>query len=431
MKLTTKSILEVLSDEWKPISTLINKLNLTDMYDAQFLISKLKEFKRKNLILRTEYLGKKHWKLNPEAITSENLKAEDYSIVKSRKIEGQIKLGTLGQHSDSDNQYQLYLPLDINYLRSKLLMNIFVDIKPIVGFSLSLKNDYVSIREVEIFHKGHEKLPYCWDIKSNKPAELEVVNQVIEEIHFVPNYLSNQSYYIDRSHTTSESYGILVRNKHFSYGEYELILPLEFINLKNDGIHQSIREMLEEIEILAGFSFYTEKFKNLLVLLDDTLFGFWYDKWNLNQNSFVEDIIEMEILNSGYTIFISYSVEDSERFNIPLISSELQNFPEIQKSLICEKDADDDIIDYMNTYIKKCDILILVCSQNANESYYVKKEWQSAFKLKKKIIPLFENVEDIPPLLTSSRGIEYNENNDKETINKLHSLILRKLKENN
>jgi len=54
-------------------------------------------------------------------------------------------------------------------------------------------------------------------------------------------------------------------------------------------------------------------------------------------------------------------------------------------------------------------------------------EWQAALMIKKKIIPVFRDEEDIPVLLTTRLGIKYDENNLTKTINDLYDLILRKL----
>jgi len=65
------------------------------------------------------------------------------------------------------------------------------------------------------------------------------------------------------------------------------------------------------------------------------------------------------------------------KFSIPYISKELTKFPEIEKVLFWEKDVDDNIIEYINRYIKECDLFILICSQNATDSKAVNWEWQA------------------------------------------------------
>jgi len=61
--ITTEKILNFLSDEWQPITSLILKMKIKDMMDARFLQLKLKELERKGIINVEIRKGKKHWKL--------------------------------------------------------------------------------------------------------------------------------------------------------------------------------------------------------------------------------------------------------------------------------------------------------------------------------------------------------------------------------
>jgi hypothetical protein len=81
----------------------------------------------------------------------------------------------------------------------------------------------------------------------------------------------------------------------------------------------------------------------------------------------------------------------------------------------------------MDTNLGKCDIFILFCSQNALKSDAVKMEWQAALKVKKKVIPVFVREEDIPTLLSTKLGIQFNENDREGTVKNIYDLILKKL----
>ncbi len=431
MSLTTKSILKVLSEDWQPLVNLIFKLKLTNTYDARFLLIKLKEFERKGYILVDEKMGKKHWKLKIQSLFEENLKVEAYFDPNKREFINHVKLGVLGQYTNSWSTNELFLPLDTSYLRDELFKNMFNDIQPVIGFNLSFSNNLVSIRDSGLFHRAQRKLPYCWDITKKIAVEAEVFDPIIEKLSHVPNYT------IDRYRINPSRYGTLERKALFSYGEYELVLPLELSFMKDDLTHQSIKELLREINPLAGFVFSSDKMKNLLILFDDALFGDWYDEWDLRTQTFVKEIFpltdfegekSLDNLTSGYLVFISYSTLDSKEFNVPYISRELAKFPEIDKVLFWEKDMDDNIIEYMNRYVKECDLFVLICTQNATDSEWATLEWQVALKMGKKIIPIFKDQNNIPPLLSPRLGIEFDENNLEETINKLYNLILTKCK---
>jgi DNA topoisomerase VI B subunit len=61
--ITTEKILDALSDEWQPITSLIFKMKIKEMMDARFLQIKLKELERKNSIVVSAIKNKKNWKL--------------------------------------------------------------------------------------------------------------------------------------------------------------------------------------------------------------------------------------------------------------------------------------------------------------------------------------------------------------------------------
>jgi len=61
--ITTEKILDALSDEWQPITSLIFKMKIKEMMDARFLQIKLKELERKNSIVVSTIKSKKNWKL--------------------------------------------------------------------------------------------------------------------------------------------------------------------------------------------------------------------------------------------------------------------------------------------------------------------------------------------------------------------------------
>ncbi|MFX0008775.1 MAG: hypothetical protein ACFE9R_00555 [Candidatus Hermodarchaeota archaeon] len=61
--ITTEKIMDALSREGDPITSLIFKMKIKDMMDARFLQLKLKELERKGLVLVEIKKGKKHWSL--------------------------------------------------------------------------------------------------------------------------------------------------------------------------------------------------------------------------------------------------------------------------------------------------------------------------------------------------------------------------------
>jgi len=126
----------------------------------------------------------------------------------------------------------------------------------------------------------------------------------------------------------------------------------------------------------------------------------------------------------GFKIFISSSTADSERFQVEKFATDLQTYSNIDEVLIWEKDSKDNIIGYMNENLERCDVLLLLCTDNSKNSKPVILEWSAFLAAEKRIIPIFDNVENIPFILRSMIGLECR-GNLLNTIDKIHRLILK------
>ncbi|MHA1360864.1 MAG: TIR domain-containing protein [Candidatus Helarchaeota archaeon] len=143
-------------------------------------------------------------------------------------------------------------------------------------------------------------------------------------------------------------------------------------------------------------------------------------KYNLKQKL---QEIEDEF-RRGLIVFISYATKDAQRFHIPDVARELEAIPEIEEVLYWQEDAHGSIVHYMNRNVPRCNIFILFCSQNALQSGAIQVEWETAHILQKFIIPIFESVDDIPPLLQRLNRIEFKATDFVGTIKNLKQEIL-------
>ncbi|MHA1376195.1 MAG: toll/interleukin-1 receptor domain-containing protein [Promethearchaeota archaeon] len=132
-----------------------------------------------------------------------------------------------------------------------------------------------------------------------------------------------------------------------------------------------------------------------------------------------------------FNVFISYATEDSEYFEIPYIASKLKSYQFIEDVIYWEKNMNDDIVKYMNDNIERCEIFLIFCSKNASKSEAVNIEWRAAFKTNKKIIPIFERVEDIPTLLSSKLGVFFSKRKIDDVIEQIYKLIIKKVSPKN
>ena len=128
-------------------------------------------------------------------------------------------------------------------------------------------------------------------------------------------------------------------------------------------------------------------------------------------------------------VFLSYSTLDSERFQIDKIVKHLEKFTEIKKVYYYSKDSGQNIVEYMEKTLSVCNIFVAFCTINSKKSKSVTGEWQSAYQLVKrdimKIIPVYEDEDDVPILLIPMLNIKYDKENFKEFIDKLYKEILR------
>jgi hypothetical protein len=130
---------------------------------------------------------------------------------------------------------------------------------------------------------------------------------------------------------------------------------------------------------------------------------------------------------SGLIGFFSYSMRDSQLFNIKKIAKSLNAYRKIDEILYCEESTRDNFIKYMDENIGKCDIMILFCSPNALKSGFVNDEWMAAHAMKKPIIPVFLDEEHIPPLLRARIGVKFDVFNFKKNIKEIYDVIKKKL----
>lgn len=128
----------------------------------------------------------------------------------------------------------------------------------------------------------------------------------------------------------------------------------------------------------------------------------------------------------GLLLFISYATKDAEIFKIREIAESLSVYPNIEDVLFWQKDSRDNIIAFMNENVGKCDLMLLFCSPNAMKSPPVEKEWTAFDYMNKPIIPVFYEVDDIPPLLKPRQGIKFNIFEFQKNIDNLYDLIIKK-----
>ena len=130
-----------------------------------------------------------------------------------------------------------------------------------------------------------------------------------------------------------------------------------------------------------------------------------------------------------FNIFISYSTLDSKYLQIQKCVKNLEKFPEIEKVYFWEVDSKANIVEFMDETLKKTNVFIFFCTENAINSNSVKNEWQAAFQRTNKglmkIIPVYEDEDLIPPLLGHFLNVKFTKDDFKGFVEKLYHEILR------
>ena len=147
-----------------------------------------------------------------------------------------------------------------------------------------------------------------------------------------------------------------------------------------------------------------------------------------NGTDYSEEIAASDlVLKEKLLVFMSYATKDVDTFKVHDIARRLTEFPEIENVLYWEEHMEDNIFEYMDENLDKCDAMILFCSEHARDSVPVKKEWTAAEALGKPIIPVFYNPHHIPALLSSRLGVQFDFYDMERNVQELRNLILKKV----
>ncbi|MCP4763273.1 MAG: toll/interleukin-1 receptor domain-containing protein [archaeon] len=129
----------------------------------------------------------------------------------------------------------------------------------------------------------------------------------------------------------------------------------------------------------------------------------------------------------GNIVFISYSTEDTQLFQIPRFAEELAENKKIDQVLYWQEDANVDIVEYMEKGLETCDAVLLFCTPNSAASNAVKKEYSAAHVMGKPIVPVFTDIMSIPTLLKAERGLQFDLYDFQKNLDQIVDLIQEKI----
>ena len=126
-------------------------------------------------------------------------------------------------------------------------------------------------------------------------------------------------------------------------------------------------------------------------------------------------------------IFISYTTANSLQFQIVNVVKMLEKRPLIKKIHCWELWSgypDGNIIDFMNNGISECDVFIPFFTEAYNNSSNCRKEYSSADAINKRIIPIYDDFNQVPPLCRAKKGIHYFSMDIRDFVEEIYKLIL-------
>ena len=131
-------------------------------------------------------------------------------------------------------------------------------------------------------------------------------------------------------------------------------------------------------------------------------------------------------MERGIRLFISYATKDSERLNISKIADLLKALKNINEVHFWEGwngFPNGNIIEFMERGINDCDMFISVFTEASLSSSNCQKERDMAIFQNKRIIPLFESFNFVPPACQPYLGVNLTGKSVNDVVFELHKLI--------
>jgi len=135
---------------------------------------------------------------------------------------------------------------------------------------------------------------------------------------------------------------------------------------------------------------------------------------------------EIQIEYTGVKVIFCYTSNDSEMYNIPEIANLLEQKDRIDEVYYWDRDATGSVIDYMNETVTKVDTCVFFYSQYTDVKSGVRIERDMAVYQDKHIIPIFKEINHVPPIIQFNSGCNALGKSSLEIVAKIYNLISKK-----
>ncbi len=123
-------------------------------------------------------------------------------------------------------------------------------------------------------------------------------------------------------------------------------------------------------------------------------------------------------------IFCSYANEDFKMFEIDEITKYLENKPGINRVFYWGRDSTGSIVEFMNQKLPTSDSCIFFYSEHTEKSTAVRRERDMAIYHNKHIIPIYKDIEDVPPVIRIETGVNCKFRTPEEVAEQIYRLII-------
>lgn len=445
--------------------------NLGDIYDEKEEYDKAIDFYQKTLSFEPEdlkslislgnlYLKQKNYKKAIEVYEKAIKNYPDYFILKNL---GDAYFFTKNYKKAADT-YENILnldseDLDIYYILAICLKNLKKYDDAISLLEKSLKADseeyyFYDINEVQILNllgnlynlvKKPQKAEECynkikdidpkWLIIKEKPEKEEekVIEKKIEDIELKETEYIKKILDFEYIKQKKVNKGDLLRKLNFSFSDcnkyFDLINnPVNYTEQEEQELEREVNRILDKFKkptlyhLINKMGYKYKIAKKLGLYLEQK-------SWIQQFNNFPKrkDEEKDKVRKGDKHIYMSYSTIDAQLFKIRKLSEKLNEYDDIYEALYWEQDVKENIAEYMNKNLEKCDIMLLFCTINSNNSKAVNKEWNAFLLSGKPIVPIFIDLEFVPFILKPNKGVKYYPFNFQQTIQEIYQQILNVL----
>jgi tetratricopeptide (TPR) repeat protein len=124
-------------------------------------------------------------------------------------------------------------------------------------------------------------------------------------------------------------------------------------------------------------------------------------------------------------LFVLYDPKDLERFQIPSFVEWIEKRLPLEEIFVYQRENQSVITadSYLTMNMANFDVILIFCSENLIQNQIAKFQIDNIYSLDKKMIPIFDNWDHIPPILRQVQNVEYTPKAQENFRNIIYNLL--------